>query len=155
MLMMAGKGAKDECVKLSEEAISSGKALEVFRRSVSQQGGATGFIDNYGVLGGAKKEYAVYSTSEGYISKMNSEDIGLASLELGAGRRTKESEIDYTAGIVLEKEYGDYVKKGDKLAVLYTSTADSFVLAEKKVLDAVVITEEKPPARKCVIKVIE
>ena len=155
ILMMAGKGATDECVKLSEEAISSGKALEVFRRSVSQQGGDTGFIDNYGVLGGAKKEYAVYSTSEGYISKMNSEDIGLASLELGAGRRTKESEIDYTAGIVLEKEYGDYVKKGDKLAVLYTSTADSFAPAEKKVLDAVVITEEKPPARKCVIKVIE
>ena len=77
---------------------------------------------------------------------------------VGRIQAPKEVKIVSRVNGWLQKKYyqdGDYVKKGDKLAVLYTSTADSFVLAEKKVLDAVVITEEKPPARKCVIKVIE
>lgn len=155
MLFMAGKGSKEECVNMSKEAVSSGAALDVFRRSVAQQGGDASFIDDYSVLGTALRQYDVYSVCDGYIAAMNSEEIGLASLALGAGRKTKESPVDYTAGIVLEKEYGDFVKKGDKLMTLYTSTECSFEEIEKKVLEAVVFSDSEPDKRECVIKLVE
>lgn len=155
MLMMAGKGTKQECVKLSEEAISSGRALDIFRRSIAQQGGNSGFIEDYSILGKAVTEHAVYSQADGYINGMNSEEIGLVSLALGAGRKTKESPIDYTAGIVLEKEYGDQVRKGDKLMTLYTSTECDINEIEKKALAAVSISASVPPERECVIRIIE
>lgn len=155
MLMMAGKGTKAECIRMSEEAVASGKALDVFKRSIAQQGGDVSFTDDYSRLGTAKTEHAVYSESEGYICGMDSEEIGLVSLALGAGRKTKESAIDYTAGVILEKEFGDYVKKGEKLFTLYTSTECDINEIERKALAAVKFSETEPPARECVIKVIE
>ncbi len=155
MLVMAGKGTKDECLRLAEEAVSSGRALDVFVRSIAQQGGDTSFVSDYTKLGTATEEHAVYSTEEGYICGMNSEEIGLVSLALGAGRKTKESAIDYTAGVVLEKEYGDFVKKGDKLMTLYTSSECCIPEIEKKALGAVSFSSEAPPERSCVIRVVE
>lgn len=154
MLMMAGKGTKEECIKLSEEAVSSGKALDIFLRSVAQQGGDTAFADDYRKLGTASVRHEVKSVAEGYISGMNSEEIGLVSLALGAGRKTKESPIDYTAGVVLEKEYGEYVNRGDVIFTLYTSTECSIDEIEKKALAAVSFSDEAPAERSCVIKVI-
>lgn len=155
MLMMAGKGTKEECIRLSEDAISSGRALDVFRRSIAQQGGDIRFTEDYSVLGEAKKKHVVYSRRDGYISGMDSEEIGLASLALGAGRKTKEAPVDYTAGIMLEKEYGDYVKKGEKLMTLFTSSECSMEQTEEKVLSALKISDTAPPERSIVIKVIE
>jgi hypothetical protein len=155
MLMMAGKGTKEECIRLSEDAISSGRALDVFRRSIAQQGGDIRFTEDYSVLGEAKKKHVVYSLRDGYISGMDSEEIGLASLALGAGRKTKEAPVDYTAGIMLEKEYGDYVKKGEKLMTLFTSSECSMEQTEEKVLSALKISDTAPPERSIVIKVIE
>lgn len=155
MLMMAGRGTKEECIRLSEEAVNSGKALDVFRRSVAQQGGDTAFIEDYSKLGTALTRHAVTSPVDGYISGMDSEEIGLVSLALGAGRKTKESQIDYTAGVVLEKEYGDFVKKGDVLFTLFTSTECSVEDIEKKALAALSFSETAPPERSCVIRCIE
>lgn len=155
MLVMAGKGSKEECIEAAKEAVDSGRALDVFRRSVTQQGGDAGFIDDYSKLGKAVHECSVYSKTEGYICGMNSEEIGLVSLELGAGRKTKESPVDYSAGIILEKEYGDYVKAGDKLFTLYTSTECNIAQAGEKALNALSFSENKPEQRRCVIKAID
>ena len=75
---------------------------------------------------------------------MNAEGCGIASSMLGAGRETKDSEIDYTAGIVLKKKTGDSVKAGDVLAVLYTSNDSLFEAAEEKYQQSVVIQAEAP-----------
>jgi pyrimidine-nucleoside phosphorylase len=72
---------------------------------------------------------------------MNTEQCGIASLVLGAGRETKESTIDYSAGIILKNKVGDYVKAGDELAVLYTSKEETLKEAEKILLNATVIDE--------------
>ena len=154
MIMMAGKGTKEECVKLAEEAVSSGRALEVFEKSIAGQGGDVSFTGNYDLLGKAATEYEVLSQSDGYIAGINSEEIGLVSLELGAGRRSKESAIDYTAGVILEKEYGDFVKKGDKLFTLYTSGKCDLKAIADKAAAAVTFSSVQPPHRDCVIKVI-
>lgn len=155
MLMLAGKGSADECRKLASDAIESGKALDVFRRSVAQQGGDVAFTDDYTLIDTAKVRYEVHSASDGYICGMDSEKMGLASLELGAGRRTKESSIDYTAGIVLEAEYGDYVKKGDVLMTLYTSTECDPEKIGKFILDSVEISQEKPAEREIILGLSE
>jgi len=155
MLMMAGKGTKEECVRMSEDAVVSGAALDVFRRSIAQQGGDTSFIDDYSRLSRAAREYEVRSDRDGYICGMNSEEIGLVSLALGAGRKTKESPVDYTAGVVLEKEYGDYVRKGDVLFTLFTSSECDIEEAGRKALSAVAFSDNEPACRDCVIKVIE
>ncbi|MBP1567297.1 MAG: hypothetical protein J6U36_01490, partial [Oscillospiraceae bacterium] len=99
-------------------------------------------------------EYEVLSPSDGYITGINSEEIGLVSLELGAGRRTKESAIDYTAGVILEKEYGDFVKKGDKLFTLYTSGKCDLKAIADKAAAAVTFSSVQPPHRDCVIKIV-
>lgn len=155
MLYLAGKGDKDECHTFAKEAIDSKKALDIFEQSVKQQGGDTAFINNYDLLGKAKTEYAVYSPSGGYIKQMDSEKIGLASLELGAGRKTKESIIDYTAGIWINKNCGEYVSKGDLLMTLYTSSDCNMEQIEKEILNAVIFCENKPEQSGIIIKVVE
>ena len=87
---------------------------------------------------------AVLSEKEGYITHMDTESCGIASVLLGAGRETKESEIDYSAGIILHKKTGDYVKKGDVLATLYTSKEETFADAEKRYVKALTFAKEKP-----------
>jgi pyrimidine-nucleoside phosphorylase len=155
MLMLAGKGTREECRRLSEEAISSGRALDVFRRSIEQQGGDIRFIEDYSVLGEAAVRYDVLSPADGYICSMDSEEIGLASLALGAGRKTKEAAVDYTAGIVLDKEYGEFVKKGEKLMTLYTSSGCDMKQIEEKVLGAIGFSDEAPSVRSVVVMTVE
>ena len=71
---------------------------------------------------------------------------GVTSVVLGAGRETKESSIDFSAGIMIHKKYGELVKKGEKIATLYTSKQELLAPAAKKYLDAIVIGAEQPAA---------
>ena len=75
---------------------------------------------------------------------MNTEGIGISAMMLGAGREKKEDAIDPLAGIVLCKKTGDYVKKGETLAVLYTSEESRLKDAEAKYFESVKIKGEKP-----------
>ncbi len=154
MLCLAGIGTFDECLKKAKDAVSSGAALEVFRNSVAQQGGDVRFIDDYSLIDTAVHRYDVLSRKEGYIGVMDSEKIGLASLALGAGRKTKESSIDYSAGIIIEKEYGDHVEKDEKIMTLYTSSECNIGEITNNLLDAVEITEDVPQNRKVVIRTV-
>ena len=154
MLYLAGIGTFDECLEKARNAVSSGAALEVFRNSIGQQGGDVSFIDDYSIIDTAVHRYDVLSRKEGYIGIMDSEKIGLASLALGAGRKTKESSIDYSAGIILEKEYGEYVNKNEKIMTLYTSSECNISEITENLLDAVEISEEVPQSRKVVIKTV-
>ncbi len=154
MLMLAGKGSQDECVKMAREAIKSGKALDIFRRSIAQQGGDTSFIDDYSIIDKAVYRHSVYSPVSGYISGMDSEKMGLASLALGAGRKTKESSVDYTAGIVLEAEYGDFVNKGDLLMTLYTSSECDLIQIEQDIINSMCFSDTEPPQRDLIIDTV-
>ncbi len=103
------------------DAIKSGKALAKMREWISQQGSDARFIDNPELFSKAAYVYEVKSNCDGYITLMDTEKIGIVSCNLGAGRITKDDEIDAFAGIVLCKKTGDYVKRGQALAYLHTS----------------------------------
>ncbi|MFA6624673.1 MAG: pyrimidine-nucleoside phosphorylase [Bacilli bacterium] len=102
------------------ETIENGKAFEVFRQFVIRQGGDVKYIDDTSLFPNASYIFPARSIKEGYISAIHTKELGLASMELGAGRETKDDIIDPTAGIVVHKKLGDKVAKGDILFTLYT-----------------------------------
>lgn len=126
----------NESYKMVINSINSGMAYEKFKELVSRQGGVLEF-DN------PTYEYKIYSKKEGYINSMDTERIGKISVSLGAGRLTKEDQIDYTAGIVINKKINDYVKVGDLIATFYSSKVSDFEYLENEYLDCLNYSNEK------------
>ena len=132
MLHLAELGTLEECRKKAEETLKNGKALERLAAMVKAQGGDEQVIYHPEQFEKAAVQHEVKSPREGYISHMNTEECGVASCILGAGRQTKADKIDYSAGIVLRKKTGDYVKEGDVLASFYTADKKYIADAEKR-----------------------
>lgn len=126
----------NESYKMVISSINSGKAYAKFKELVSRQGGILEF-DN------PTYEYKIYSKKEGYINSMDTEKIGKISVSLGAGRLTKEDQIDYTAGIVINKKINDYVKVGDLIATFYSSKVSDFKDLENEYLNCLNYSNEK------------
>ena len=154
ILFLADKGTLEECRAMAQDAITSGRALETFARMVAAQGGNAEYI--YHPENFAKAPYVreVKVEKDGYIAAVNTEQYGLASLLLGAGRNTKEDKIDLSAGYLLKKKTGDAVQAGDTLAVLYASREELFDAAERTLLNATTITAEVPEKRPLIFEVI-
>ena len=126
MLELAGKGTYEECLKLSENAVSSGKALEVLRETIRLHGGDCRICDDVSLLPQPKYSYEVRAVHDMKILGINSEEIGMTSLMLGAGRLTKEDTIDMSAGIVMNCSVGDCISAEDTIMTLYSSTCRDF-----------------------------
>ena len=136
------------------DAIASGKAKSKFTEWIIAQGGDATLAENPALLPESSIKHEVRATKDGYISKMNAEEIGVSSVILGAGRETKDSIIDHSAGIVLVKKLGDKVSVGDTLAVLHTNNKDAISAAEAKFLGAISMSDEKVEVGKLIYKTI-
>lgn len=136
-----------------EDAISKGDALYKMREWIKEQGGDTEYIDSPEKLLGAKYKVPYRAKKDGYIAKMQADAIGIASMLLGAGRVKLEDKIDYNAGIIFEKSFGDFVKKGDVIATLY-SDRDSFDPCISQLDDAIILNDEKPPVQNLIFNVV-
>lgn len=133
---------------LTEDALASGKAFSKFREWIAAQGGNTEWIDNTSLFPQAGITYEITAETDGFISAMDTEKIGICAVILGAGRETKDSDIDMSAGIVLKKKTGDKISKGDILAVLHTNNADAVSSARDCFGKAITISDkstELPP----------
>ncbi|PPK81041.1 pyrimidine-nucleoside phosphorylase [Lacrimispora xylanisolvens] len=144
MLWLAGKGTPEECFAMAEKTIADGSALNRLAAMVKAQGGDPSVILDPSLFAKAPYEREINAVKKGYLVHMNTEQCGIASSMLGAGRVTKESLIDYTAGIALKKKVGQEVEEGETIAVLYTSRQELFDAAEEEFLKAVTIADEKP-----------
>ncbi len=155
-MLLLGKvvNSYDEGVKRIKELIASGAGLAKLRELVIEQGGDPAYIDNPNLLANSEYSYSFVSPSEGYITKLNALSVGLASVKLGAGRATKESIIDHGAGIFLEKKRGDYVKKGETLAIFYSDSVDNFPKAEELMIPAYEFSSSKPEKQALIIKTV-
>jgi pyrimidine-nucleoside phosphorylase len=138
MLALCNKGGLEECRKLAQNAITSGRAKRCFVDMVKEHGGDTRVIEDISEFPKAKFSHIVRAKRSGYITAMDTEKLGISALLLGAGRTKKEDKIDALAGIVLAKKRGNFVKNGDILATLYASSKQ-FEQAEEVFLDAVTI----------------
>ncbi len=148
MLIAGGKAADtEEAFRKLREVIEDGSALKKFADFVEAQGGDPRAVYDTGLLPEAPIIHEVKSPAEGYISHIACDEVGICSLILGGGRETKESDIDLSVGIVLRKKVGDYVKKGDSLAVIHANCAQKLAEAEKRYLNACTIAAEEPVRR--------
>lgn len=155
MLLIAGK-AKDftEGYNLLQETLVSGKALEQFGRFISAQGGDPAVIDDTGLLPEAKYQIELKSDRSGYINGIKAREVGLLAMSLGAGRATKEEDIDPAVGIVLNKKYGEEVARGETLAVLHLNDHELVEEARKRLRSSFEIKEKKPEERPFIYEII-
>lgn len=144
MLYLAQKGDMEECLELAREALDSGRALAKFREMVTAQGGDGAVIDDTSLFEMASVTYEVKSDEDGWITSVDTEHYGLASIILGAGRESKADTIDYSAGIILKAKTGDRVRKGQTFAVLYTSHESMARNAEDIIKKSVKISPSRP-----------
>lgn len=144
MLYLAGKGEIDECRNMAKEAIESGKALEKLIAMAKAHGGDASVLQDCSGFKRAKYFKEVKAATAGYVVHINTEACGIASVALGAGRETKESIIDYAAGIILNKKYGDRVEANEAIATMYAEDEKYFEAAERMLLAAYEIGDKEP-----------
>lgn len=144
MLNLSGLGSLEQCTVLAKKAVESGAAIEKLRLMVEMQGGDPAYIGDTSRFAAAAYKLEVRADRSGYIAHINTEKCGIASMLLGAGRETKDSAIDYSAGIVLNAKTGDFVNTGDTTAVLYTNNESAFRDAKTVLMDSMDLSEKKP-----------
>ena len=147
--------SEEESEARANEAIESGATLEKFKEWITAQGGDASFVDDPSLLGKAEYTFEFKAERDGYISHMNAETIGKTASVLGAGREKKTDDIDHTAGIILKRKTGDYVKKGETIALFYTSKEESEKAAAEMFSSAVDFSDESPVEKPLVYGVIK
>ena len=123
-MLVAGQRAntvEEGCLRI-REAMESGRALDVFRQMIEAQGGDASVVDDFSLFAQADYEEDVLAQRDGYVTHIVANEIGLASMKLGAGRATKDDQIDPAVGIVLHKKVGDAVRQGELIATVYAQS---------------------------------
>ena len=139
MLRLAGRSRAEDLSDvrpLLEQKLANGEAFEVFRRMVAAQGGDVAQVDDPDKLPAASVIREVAAPRTGYLEAVHAREIGLAAVELGAGRKRKGDSIDHAVGIVVGHKVGDYVEKGGLLFTIYAQTDDAATRAAERVLAA-------------------
>ena len=153
--------AKGEITELSEgiekidDVINSGLALSKLREFIIESGGNGDLVDDYSILPIAKNKMEVFSNKEGYVSKIKAEEVGKAAMIIGAGRATKEDEVDHAVGLKILKKVGDKIEKGEKIAEIYYNDAKNVEDSKNMILDAYVLQNEKVLKPKAILEIIE
>ena len=144
----------EEGVEKIREAISSGSALEKLKVFIENQGGDKRVVDDYSLLPQANIVVPIKAHRSGYISRIEAEEVGVSAMILGAGRETKDDELDLAAGIILNNKVGDYVNEGDILATMYLNKEEKFESAKERFIGAYSIVDEKVEPKKLVYGVV-
>ena len=155
MLVLSRMCDYETALNRVQQALDSGAALERLRLMIEAQGGDSRVIDDDRVLTIGKFTYDVTSPQDGYITRMNTERCGIASVMLGAGRTVKDGPIDYSAGIVMHKKTGDAVSMGERIATLYASDESLFTNASQTYLAAITIGNTAPKVVDTILDIVE
>lgn len=141
MVVLAQKAKDlDEARGMLQEVIDNGKALEKFKTFLSNQGGDASVVDDPSKLPTAQYQFELPAKRSGVVSEMIANEIGIASMMLGAGRQTKEDVIDLAVGLVLNKKVGDRVEEGESLLTIYANSED-VEQVEQKLYDNITISD--------------
>ena len=153
MYKLSFGASEKESLEKANRVISDGSAFSKLKNAAAAMGGDAGLLTGereFPAAGGSKE---IYAAESGYITSLDSETVGKASGMTGAGRETLKDKIDYSAGILLDKKYGDRVEKGERLAVLYGSP-ERLEDAAAALMSAYSYGSKKPPEKSLVYKII-
>ena len=142
----------DEARQMLVDAIKTGKALNKFKTFLSNQGGDDSIVDSPEKLPSAKYQVEFKAKKDGFITEIIANEIGVASMMLGAGRQTKEDVIDLGVGIVLNKKVGEHVEKGENILTIHTNTKEIDDILYK--LDNSITIDSKGEAPTLIHKII-
>jgi len=156
-MIYLGKKANSlkEGEQIAKEKIENGEAFKKFTEIVEHQGGDINYITNPSKYPKSKRIKKILSDKSGYIKEINTYQIGMASLELGAGRKTKTDIIDPKAGIVFYEKIGDRVKKGELICELHSETESKIKLAEQMISESIKFSSKKPTVLKLIKRTIK
>mgnify|MGYP001026304107 FL=1 len=155
MLVLSQICDYETAISRVQQALNSGAALERLRMMIDAQGGDSRVLDDESLLAIGKFTYDVTAPQDGYITHMNTEQCGIASVMLGAGRTVKDGPIDYSAGIVMHKKTGDAVRAGESIATLYASHESLLVNAAKTYLEAITFGKTAPVVVDTILDMVE
>lgn len=156
-MLLSGQKVKDlkKGIELTEEILTSGRGLDKFKQFISHQGGNSNIIEDISLLPKARYQDELLSKYDGFISKIDCKQIGIASIILGAGREKKEDIIDPSVGIVMEKRLGDNVKMKDKICTIYGNDFSKIEEAKKILKKAIEISEKRVSKPILIKKIID
>jgi len=145
----------EEGIEKAIITLNSGKAFDKFLEIVKAQGGDVNYIKNPEKYPKPKYHKKIKSQSEGYLSFVDTYQIGMAAIDLGAGRLKKEDKIDPKAGIIFHYKIGDRINKNDIIAELFSDSSEKIKLAENRILKAIRTSNQKIKPIKLVKKIIQ
>lgn len=152
MILLAGIENNLEAARSRlERILDSGLALDKFKELIVAQGGNPEVIERYELLPQAPHVIAVTAEAAGYVAGIQAEQVGLAAMTLGAGRAAKDSAIDLSVGVVLQKKIGDKVNAGDILFEIHAKNREDAAQAEKMIRQAYSIKKEPPIQRNLIL----
>ena len=155
MLVLSHMCDYETALNRVQQALDSGAALERLRLMIEAQGGDSRVINDESILIIGQFTYDVIAPQDGYIIHMNTEQCGIVSVMLGAGRTVKDGPIDYSAGIVMHKKTGDAVRMGERIATLYASGESLFTNAAQTYLAAITIGNTAPKVVDTILDIVE
>ncbi len=155
MLSVGGKAADiEEGIEISKEMIKSGKAFDKFLQIVELQNGDTSFVKDPCIYPKSNIVEPIYSHEEGYFAKIDNYQLGMINLELGAGRLTKEDNIDPKAGLVFRIKLGDKIEYGEKIAEFHTDKPEVIDEMKNRLKSIIKFSKRKPVEQKLIKDII-
>lgn len=145
---------RNEAASLVEQVLQNGEALECFSKFISAQGGDPNICDDISLLPQSKYEIPIIAVSSGWIESIDSQKIGYALVELGAGRKYLTSKLDYGTGAFLPFKIGDKVEKGCELGKIYCSNKHTGIAVTDQVNNSYLFSDKKINSQKIILKVI-
>ena len=156
ILMLADAAASEtEAVEKMKACVANGSAKQKMAEFVEAQGGDASYVWDTELFPKASREIEVPALQEGYVNQIQAESVGAACMMLGGGRETKDSDIDLSVGIYLNKKVGSYVKKGEPIAMVYANDSQKGEDAAAQIQSAYGISAEKPAPSKMIKAVIQ
>lgn len=147
MIMLGGKAESvEEGIEMSHEAVENGQAFEKWLELTEEQGGDPSVLKDFSAYDHADHSFEFGAPQAGYITEIDAYNIGMASLELGAGRKKKDDIIDPAAGIELHHKIGARVEQGEPLVTGYVNDQSLVEISEEYLQDAFSISDNKPKA---------
>jgi pyrimidine-nucleoside phosphorylase len=156
MIYLGGQAITIEEGKIqAQEIIESGKAWNKFLEIVQVQGGNISYIKNPTRYNITEIEETIGAQESGYIKSINAKNVGVASVNLGAGRQSLTDQIDPAAGIILHKKRGDFVKKGEPIFSIYANSKEKIARGINSLKNTVIFQKSIPPSEPTIIKYLD
>jgi pyrimidine-nucleoside phosphorylase/thymidine phosphorylase len=156
-MIYLGKGdfSIEQARALAQQCLTDGSAFALLQTVITAQGGDANVLTDFSLLPNATGEKLITSPREGYISRINADDIGRAAAMLGAGRERMDQQIDPAVGIILQAKVGDMVQAGQGLCALYFTDDTHLAEAEQLVEDAFRLSSNQPEPRPLVLDLVQ